>query len=1105
MNEASRAQILAAAPEASTWLAANAGSGKTRVLTDRVARLLLRGVDPQHILCLTYTKAAASEMQNRLFQRLGDWAMLDARDLRAQLQDLGESPDQNDPDFTMARTLFARAIETPGGLKIQTIHSFCASLLRRFPLEAGVNPQFQEIDERASADLRAQVLEEMAEQEPALFSQFSRHFTGSDLVTLTAEMSRHQELFFPPLTWPDIAARFEVPELLDTRALEDMLFTGGEAALLTRLTTALLGASTKLDPKFGQQLSQITELSADSFDALASVFLTTTGTMRKNFPSKGVRAQIEPDLEPLSDFIARVHRIAQIKHAYAAAQKTHALHLFAVPFLQRYERAKLRLGWLDFDDLILRTRALLTEPKVADWVLFRLDGGISHILVDEAQDTSPAQWDVIRKLTQDFTSGQGIESETERTIFVVGDKKQSIYSFQGADPDAFDQMQAEFDTRLAAIERPLANRSLQYSFRSAGAILQLVDHTFEGQRAAGFTPEGLHRAFHDTKPGRVDLWPCIAKAEDKDDRHWSDPVDRVPETHHHVRLARQIADQIAQMLDPQSPAVIPENGADGFHLRAVQAGDIMILVQSRGGLFREIIQACKRRDLPIAGADRLKVGAELAVRDLLALLSFLATPEDDLSLATVLRSPLLGWSEQALFTLSHGRKGYLWEVLRENGPPEQVGMLKALRNNIDFLRPYDLLEEILTRYEGRAKLLARLGKEAEDGINAILTQALRYEEHAIPSLTGFLSWARADELEIKRQIDSSGNLIRVMTVHGAKGLEAPIVILPDCAKKKTDVKETVLAHDGLALWKTASGDPTPLMVDAIAAVKEADARENLRLLYVALTRAESWLIVAGSGELDLKSQSDWYQTIETGMQKAGARPHEFPFGPGLRFETGAWDLDQADHHPNAPDTQEPLHPIFTQALTKEPKRHVILSPSDLGGAKALPSTQGLPKDIAKAYGIYLHELIEKPGASPLTELPQELCREAKAEAARVLADPHLAWIFAPHGLAEVTVHGRYENQPILGTIDRLIITETRVIAIDFKTNREIPKSTQHCPEGLLRQMGAYHHMLRQIYPDHKIETGLLWTRATSFMSLPEDLLTAALARSPQLDGVRPAP
>ncbi|MFV1591744.1 double-strand break repair helicase AddA [Phaeobacter sp. JH20_36] len=1114
-DAASEAQFRAARPDASTWLAANAGSGKTKVLTDRVARLLLRGVQPQHILCLTYTKAAASEMQNRLFKRLGEWAMLGDEALTTALTELGAQDVISAEGMAQARTLFARAIETPGGLKIQTIHSFCASLLRRFPLEAGVSPQFSEMDDRAAVLLRAEVVEAIAESadrfEADLIGKLARQVTDSDFETLTAAICQRRSDFDAPLDRAGLLTLFDLPEGFDTGALEDGVFLGGEGDLLARTCTMLeQGSST--DIKAAAKLRKITEPTCADLPILESVFLTGAAAKAPfsakidAFPTKKLRENNVALMDQLEPLMRRVEAARAQRLALAAVEKSLVLHDFAAVFLPEYDRRKQLRGWLDFDDLILKARQLLNDPAVAAWVLYRLDGGIDHILVDEAQDTSPVQWDVIEKLAQEFTAGEGARSDVERTIFVVGDKKQSIYSFQGADPDAFDRMQAEFADRLAETGSALQNAALEFSFRSSAAILGLVDLVFKDSPGAGFHRDALHRAFKSELPGRVDLWPVVDKIDTEEERDWTDPVDRPGARHHTVILAEQIANTIKEMID--NKVTLPEDGPErsSFQRRPVQAGDFLILVQRRSEIFSEIIRACKKAELPIAGADRLKIGAELAVKDLAALLSFLATPEDSLSLAAALKSPLFGWNEQALFDLAHRREGgsYLWTALRDRAAeyPDTMAILDDLRGQTDFLRPYDLIERILTRHGGRQRLLGRLGPEAEDGINALLSQALAYERTDIPSLTGFLVWMQADDLEIKRQMGAAGNMIRVMSVHGSKGLEAPIVILPDTAKRKPPRDDEIMRAEAGPMWKLPSALMPQVMHGAREAAQDKARNERLRLLYVALTRAEKWLIVAAAGELS-KDGDSWYQMVERALREAGASPYQTSYGEGLRLQHGDWD--GLPFHSAAPVV--PLQPQLPDVFRHAPPPYTppvpTLSPSNLGGAKALPGDLGQDEEAAKARGSRLHRLLEHLPGTGKEMWPQlaetllaghEDTAELLAEATRVLTTPELQEIFAPDTLAEVAVSADLDGRRIHGVIDRLIVTPKRVLAIDFKSNATVPSRPETCPEGLLRQMGAYAHALATLYPDRQIETALLWTRTASLMALPHDIVSSALKR-----------
>jgi ATP-dependent helicase/nuclease subunit A len=1100
MTDASTRQIAAADPARNTWLSANAGSGKTRVLTDRVARLLLGGVEPQHILCLTYTKAAASEMQNRLFARLGEWAMMPEARLRDTLAGLGEG-DLSARRLSRARQLFARAIETPGGLRIQTIHSFCASLLRRFPLEAGVPPGFTELDDRAARLMRAEIVEEIADgPAAAVIRRMIEVQNGEDFDKLVEEVSRHRIRFANPL---DRAGALRLFGLREGLTLGDILadvFFGDEALWMAGVVDVLSGGSTT-DAKAARALGAL-DLGAPTsatLEVLEDWLLNKAGSKDPSqhfaarigaFPTKDIRPRLGDLIDPLNNLMGRVEAARNQRVALAAAEKTLALHDFAAIFLPEYERRKGLRGLLDFDDLILRARALLTDPSLAAWVLYRLDGGIDHILVDEAQDTSPEQWELIEALAAELIAGEGAATR-QRTLFVVGDKKQSIYSFQGADVAAFDRMRDHFGRRLAG-GPGLATSALEHSFRSSPAILAIVDKTFTPDQAQALGGGSHHLAFNAGLPGRVDVWPVIEKADKPEPGPWYDPIDAPQAEDPDVRLANDIATWIHDLIEVRGEALPQASGAP----RPARYGDVLILVQRRSNLFREIIRACKSLGLPIAGADRLKLGGELAVKDLAALLSFLNTPEDDLSLASVLRSPLCGWTEQELFTLAHPRKGYLWEALRETpGHPETRAFLDDLRGQADFLRPYDLLERVLHRHDGRRKLIGRLGPEAEDGIDEFLSQALTYEATEIPSLTGFLAWMETDDVEVKRQLDGDGDRIRVMTVHGAKGLEAEIVILPDtCDRPPKDRDQVYRLPEGPPVWKVNKDESPALIAAERVARQSREAAERLRLLYVAMTRARSWLVVAGAGSV--KQADCWHNLVRAGVESAGHSPQD---GGTLRHAFGDWPMPgnpvKADAAPvalpgwvqqPAPDAPRPLPP---------------LSPSDLGGAKALP---GEPQADAKARGIARHRLLERlPGLDPSLwgDLAAALIadpdhrHDALADVRRVLQDPALAPLFGPQTLAEVAVTASWRDRQLFGSIDRLVLHPDRILIIDYKSNALVPDRPDAIPEGILRQLGAYAFMLEQVYPDRRIETAALWTRTAHLMPVDPEIVRQALARA----------
>ncbi len=1118
VHEATRAQIRSAEPTNSTWLSANAGSGKTRVLTDRVARLLLRGVNSQNILCLTYTKAAASEMQNRLFARLGEWAMKPEDSLRGELAKLGEGSADAET-LSEARRLFARAIETPGGLRIQTIHSFCASLLRRFPLEAGVTPQFTELDDRTAALLREAVLDDLSESAPDIVRDMAHVMGGTDAEKFTREVVGKKARFSKQLSEAEAKAMFGLSEDADENSLLSKVFIGGELELFQDLQ-APLNAGKDTDIKNAKALAEISQVNIDAVRALENVLLFT-GSSKKapfgakigTFPTKDTREAIPHLMPQLEALMLRVEAARAERVALAAVRKTLSLHRFARAFIEQYEAKKAQRGWLDFDDLILKTKELLTDPAVAQWVLFRLDGGIDHILVDEAQDTSPEQWSVIEELAREITAGDGTQEAGERTVFVVGDKKQSIYSFQGADSREFDRMREAFRDKLKHRDKPLATHSLAYSFRSSPAVLSVVDKVFEGQNEFGVSDNEHHIAFHDTMPGRVDIWPMIAKEEKREDVAWDNPIDLISPADPVSILAENIATSIHQMISDQ--VLIPTRKADDgtWLARPVNEGDFLVLMQRRSPLFHEIIRACKAKGLDVAGADRLTISEELAVKDITALLSFQATEADDLSLATVLRSPLFGWSEQELFTLAHGRKGGLWEALRkaESRYPQTHAVLKDLRDQTDFSRPYELIERVLTKHGGRKKFLKRLGHEAEDGIDAFLAQALAYERLSVPSLTGFLSWLASDDPEVKRQMESGGKRIRVMTVHGSKGLEAPIVIMPDTADRRNEVKDLTLASDGAPVWKLPKDASPASMLELVEQKQAAQAAERERLLYVAMTRAEKWLIVAGAGEA--KTEESWHNRISSATDALKFDEASGASGAFKRHERGDWAALQIETVPPEEASDATLESYFQLPAPAEPEGAKTLAPSDLGGTKALPGDAGLDEEAAKKFGTEVHLLLEvlpEQPASAWPKIAQSLLGEEHtgqlAEARRTLEAPHLAHLFAKGTLSEVPLSAPVArlDARLHGIIDRLVITDTEVLIVDYKTNATVPSRAEDTPLGLLRQMGAYSEAAKLIWPDKKIKTAILWTRTAELMPLDHHIVIAALEDTPHLDVVPPA-
>ncbi len=1114
-DHATQAQNTASDPSASTWVSANAGSGKTKVLTDRVARLLLRHVPPQKILCLTYTKAAAAHMQNTLFARLGEWAMMPDQKLAEALEGLGEHATATDTKaLAHARTLFAAALETPGGLKIQTIHSFCAALLRRFPLEAGVSQDFQEMDARSAKRLRAEVLESMAsDTRDGVFEAMAMLLGGKDPDTFLETLIAHRQAFAEHSERSAIWKAFGLPPDFGLADLPNLPFDGSETRWMPP-AIAILRQQAKTMQSLADVLEAIdpAQPGMDDLEALFDMLLLKSRPnwhqpKTASIPTRNAATALGDLLAPVQAFMDRVSQTRFAALALESAEKARTLHAFAQSFLADYTARAEALGWLDFDDLIARTRALLTKSEMAQWVLFRLDGGIDHILVDEAQDTSPEQWAVIASLAQEFFTGLSAR-QTERSVFVVGDEKQSIYSFQGADPVEFARMKQDFSRMLAGVNRSLATGALGFSFRSSQTVLDFVDKAVAHTSAQDAPAAMLHRAFHRDLPGRIDLWPFMETPAASDRPNWFDPVDTPLPDDPDLLLADRIATTIRAIID--GGETIPRASGD----RPVREGDFLILVQRRKTLFFGIIRALKEKGLRVAGADRLKVAGELAVRDLTALLRFLLTPEDDLSLAAVLRSPLFEVTESQLFDLAHDRQGVLWAALRAKAGdhPRCVDILDDLRGQVDYLRPFELIERILTIHDGRERLLARLGAEAEDGIDALLHRALKYEQIEAPTLTGFLEWMESDESSIKRQMDTTSTEIRVMTVHGAKGLESPIVILPDTSFRKPRGAADILSLDGVPVWSVAREKmPQPMRVESEQRAA-FDRAERLRLFYVAMTRAENWLIVCGSGNYS-HGDGCWYDIAEQALEALRPAPLEYLGQEIRRYAPGNWHRTGTQGDERKPPAQVALPDWVSKPAPPVRPLSEVLSPSDLGHDPVAEMPSGADgAENARRRGIGIHALLERlPEIDPddraqratgilesLPEFAQEPPGNAGAiiaEALNILNSARLGFLFAPDTLAEVPLTAPFGEQRITGIIDRLVITDERILAVDFKSHANPPQTADQTPEGICAQLGAYVHALEAIYPLRRIETALLWTRTGELVHISHDTVTRAFAQA----------
>ncbi|MFV3127418.1 double-strand break repair helicase AddA [Niveispirillum sp. KHB5.9] len=1156
-------QRLASDPESSVWVGASAGTGKTKVLTDRVLRLMLAGTDPSRILCLTFTKAAAAEMANRIADRLSIWAVAEEDRLRANLHALtGREPSRG--DVVAARRLFARVLDTAGGMKIQTIHAFCQSLLRRFPLEAGLAPNFEVMDDRTAEELLAEAKQSVllaGRYEPEgvlagavdlLTGSVSEDEFNDLLASLTAERGRLKRILDAQGGLePAVAAlrhSLRVPEgETDLMVLTRACAAGAVDEMGLRRACAVLATGTKTDVERGiaiqawldGDLSRRVKGWAD----YPSLYLTTEGEPRKALMTKKPSEADPMALEILQREAARLVAVGQERRRVAVAAHTAALLALGEALLGRYQRLKDARGVLDFDDLILAASALLSGGTAADacaWVLFKLDGGLDHVLIDEAQDTNPEQWAVVSAIAEEFFAGLGAREDRIRTLFVVGDDKQSIFSFQRADPAEFARMRRHFDAKVNAALRSWRIVDLQTSFRSVGAVLAAVDKVFAAGMArdgvAGPDVEVRHIPHRRGMEGRVEIWPLVSPQDAVDPDPWSLPLAPEQADKPVARLARTMADRIAQWL------------ADGERLvsrnRPLRPGDIMVLVRSRDQFVGHLVRALKDRDVPVAGVDRMVLTEQLAVMDLMALARFLVLPEDDLNLAVLLKSPLVGLSEEQLFNVAHDRPGRLWAALNDRSKA-QVDLLPALEylrdilNDTDYRAPYELFAGVLSRPcpadtegSGRRAILARLGAEAQDPLEEFLNACLLFEREHVASLQGFLHWLEASEAEIKRELDTGGGdgpgQVRIMTVHGSKGLQAPIVFLPDTMREPDVNRLKILwpARMSAAEDMADPGPPLPLyaprrhMEDATADARRALAKrrqdqEYRRLLYVALTRAEDRLIVCGWEQLRKGGPGSWYRLVEEALGGL-ARPEPFDF---TQMSPAGWAGDGLVLHepqtvapPDAPAVtteaaaQMVLPAWATAPAPRDPSPSKPLAPSQPDAPEpSLRSPLGPDDGLRFKRGNLIHTLLQmlpetEPArwaevaaawlARPAHNLTPVQQQEIGGEALRVLTDPGFALLFAPGSRAEVPLVGLVGDRALSGRIDRLCVTDDAVWIVDYKTNRPPPTDVARVPVIYLQQMSAYRAALARIYPGKAVRCVLLWTDGPFTMELPGDLLDA---------------
>ena len=1150
LQEADANQARASDPNASAWVSANAGTGKTAVLVKRSLRLLLAGSRPEAILCLTYTKTAAAEMQNRLLKDLSRWATAPVADLRDELTELmGAAPD--DKDMRRARRLFALSLEARGGLKIHTIHGFCERLLQRFPLESAVTPHFRVLDEHGAAlhkrdGFDAVVADAAAQPESALGRALTKiiALTSEDyfrqvvnaVLAKRAELGRMMALHDSVEDWAAAEAE-ALKQLLGVADKEEEALIAAQAEVLASrdidlaIEAILANAQKEMDKKALASLRAARSGSAENrSSALRSIFLKSEGGARAQVISSAVRNSA-PDVAAMLDaakltFAALEEDLAHLRVAEASG----SVIALADAIQADYERRKRAEAALDYDDLIVRARHLLSRSGAAAWVLYKIDGGVDHILVDEAQDTNPEQWSIIEALAHEFFAGQGA-SDRQCTLFAVGDEKQSIYSFQGANPARFGEVGRTFRTRAREAGADWHEVPLNVSFRSTVPVLEAVDHVF----AQAIAAQGLtfvenavikHHAFRQGEAGLVELWQVEATEKPEPAAPFEPWKEDVSGASAVEALAKRIAKLIKGWLDTDE--LLASEG------RPIRAGDILILVRRRDPFTAPMIRALKHARVPVAGADRMRLMDQLAVQDLVALADVLLMPEDDLALAVVLKSPLFGLDDDALFDLAHGRGGSLWSALKDKARgdarlAEAAARISDWLSQADTLPPYEFFSALLGG-DGqlmRKRMLTRLGPEAAEAIDEFLDAALAHDREDTPSLQGFVEQLRGGDIDIKRDMEQDRNEVRIMTVHGAKGLQAPIVILPDtCMNPRPQGPQIFAApRPGHApgavdhlIWAPGGHSGVTGLASAKAAAEAAERAEYHRLLYVAMTRAQDRLYVCGWEGLRKREQNCWYDLVEHGL-----RPYltaiEEDGGIAYRAQS-AQEKETAKKE--APAEARDAAPLPAWALQPAPQEHVRtrLAPSRLapaieGGeesdAEQPPlGPQALAENKRFARGRLVHALLEHlPDVAPEnqehaarafvaargTGLSETLKAEIISESLANVRHAIFAPLFEPGSLAEVPVVARIDDGEtgfdIDGRIDRLVILDADLLILDYKTNRPPPVTEDEVADAYIKQLAEYRLALAKMFPEKTVRAALLWTDGPSLLEISSTLLDRA--------------
>ena len=1045
------------------WVSASAGSGKTKVLTDRVVRLLLTGAEPEKILCLTFTNAAASEMLDRVYSLLSRWSKISYIDLKAELCALMGRPSKKD-EITRARALLSLQLERLDNLNIYTIHSFCQKVLKQFPLEAGIAANFRILD-----DINRQIFLTSIKQ--SLLDGLNPEPVVAKMLAIMHEVKLTEllaEILSQRIKFMQMFEKFANLNAYHTYLLKDLNISTEQEIIDFAQGKFAYYASRIAIPQLANMLFACGNNFNSGFSLLKSYFLTQNNQKRKKLLNKSDQAQYPGCQEILLELQDVVFEVLEKLNTYKLLQTSCLLYEFAYLVIDKYEAGKKACNFLDYDDLIYYTYRLFTQSEHKDWILYKLDGGIEHILVDEAQDTSITQWNLILALVGDFVSGESID-QGQKSIFIVGDAKQSIYSFQGAQYEQFNLVKQQIINQLIQARKKYHAVNLSTSYRSASVILETVDQLFSYIKKIDsklFESQNFSLECNFTQyGGTVEIWP-LYNAKESQELFW--PIFQpTAEQRLQTLLAKEIALYVKDVLDSKRVLFSTK--------KTVQPNDFLILLRQRDELATEIVRELKELRIAVSGLDRIDIFQDLSVMDLLAAARFTLFPEDELNLACLLKSPIFGLCDQNLYELAYCRDGNLYNQICNNSKYVAVAQkLEAILLLAVTSKISDFFYILVYGKNNLGKFLEQNGLESVDAINELINLAVKFEAEISSSMHEFITWCKDCHIEFKRDIGSE-NVVRIMTVHASKGLQAPIVILPDTTSVPRSQEKFLWNNDQCALFQNGANNSCGVYTKFRDLESDKQYKEYLRLLYVAVTRSCEHLIFCGCLSGEKLNEKSWYNIVFQALT---------PFMDVKQTDRGELFIKESSLARPA---------ILAKSVISKALPLINLDLGDAYAAKkpSLLCVPNSPFDTQDplVHGQVVHKILEDSFTSRdiglifkhylLKLLPEDYQGNLIANFQKLASQEQFINLYNANIQTEVSIlhKGR------IARIDLLHINGSSISIIDYKTDKNPSQNLQQVPMGYIEQLSFYQDAVSKIYPTSQVSSQIIWIMNAAFMQI----------------------